>query len=194
MISFKATNPNRLLVRGIISIIIGITVIVAPGLSLATVMQVLGALMVVDGIIALLVNYYGKNKSTFLIVPRGTTNLFIGIILLIFPSLLINVFVFVIGLLLVLAGFSQLTNIIGGRSTLGFSWGLTIISLVALIAGIVLLTKPFESAEAILTFFGVIVSIYGIGEVIWSVKIRKVQKQNSRKGTDVIDTDYEEIK
>ena len=194
MIRFKSANPNRLIIRGIVSILVGGVIIVVPDLSINMVMQVLGALLVFDGLVALSINYFGKNKSAFLIVPRGTTNLFIGVILLIFPSLLVNMFVFVIGLILVLAGFSQLTNLFSGRRLVGFSWLLTIISVIALGAGIVLLTKPFESAEAILTLFGIVIAIYGIGEVVWSVKIRKAQKAYPNKDPEIVDADYEEIK
>ena len=61
------------------------------------------------------------------------------------------------------------------------------------VAGIVLLTRPFASAKAILTFFGVILSIYGIGEMVWSIRIRQAKKKNPDKGSEIVDTDYEEI-
>jgi len=105
MIQFKLANPNRLLIRGIVAIVVGATVIVVPDLSLKLVMQFLGALLLADSILSLLTDYFtSKEKKTYQIVPRGISNLVIGTILVVFPSLLLNVFVFVIGLLLLLAG------------------------------------------------------------------------------------------
>lgn len=196
MFSIKSANPNRLIVRGILSVIVGIVIVAVPDMSIEVVMRALGLLLVLDGFVALSINYFGKKKAQgiWAIVPRGTSNLIVGIILLLFPTLLVNLFVFVIGLILMLAGFSQLANQLGGRSKIGFSWILTLISIIALGAGIILLTKPFESAQTILIFFGIIIALYGVGEVVWSFKVRKIQKQQAKdSGPDIIDTDYEEV-
>lgn len=194
---FVSGNPNRLLVRGIISIAIGITIVVVPDLTLPLVIQGLGALMFIDGLVALLINYFAKTKkqSIFLIVPRGTTNLIFGVILLLFPALMVNLFVFLIGFILIFAGFTQFASQISGRSLIGTSWLILIISVLAMIAGIIFIIKPFESAETMLTVFGVIIGLYGLGEVIWSFKLRKYKKEHPEPAapTATIDADYEEI-
>lgn len=194
MILLKPTNPNRLLVRGIVVMIVGVASIVVPDLSLKLMMQFLGALLLADGVVAFLINYFApKEKKAYLIVPRGTTNLVLGIILLAFPALLLNVFVFVIGLLLLLAGASQLFNQFGTNGKPGFSWPMALISLVSLVSGIVLITRPFESAQTVLIMFGVVAFIYGLGELIWSFKIRKLHQQQASENPQVIDTEYEEV-
>lgn len=194
---FVSGNPNRLLVRGIIAIAIGITIVVVPDLTLPLVIQGLGALMFIDGLVALLINYFAKTKkqSIFLIVPRGTTNLIFGVILLLFPALMVNLFVFLIGFILIFAGFTQFASQISGRSLIGTSWLILIISVLAMIAGIIFIIKPFESAETMLTVFGVIIGLYGLGEVIWSFKLRKYKKEHPEPAapTATIDADYEEI-
>lgn len=194
---FVSENPNRLLVRGIISIAIGVTIIVVPDLTLPLVIKGLGALMFIDGLVALLINYFAKTKkqSVFIIVPRGTTNLIFGIILLLFPALMVNLFVFLIGFILIFAGFTQFASQISGRSLMGASWIIVVISILAMIAGITFIVKPFESAETMLTVFGVIIGLYGSGEVIWSFKLRKYRKTHPEPVSPnaTIDTDYEEI-
>lgn len=195
MFSIKSANPNRLLVRGILSIGVGVSIISIPDLSIEVVMRALGVLLLIDGGLAFLINYFSKKKpqGIWSIVPRGTSNIIIGIILLIFPTLLVNIFVFVIGIILIMAGFSQLVNQLGGLGKIKFSVISFLISLIAFGSGVLLITKPFESAETIMIFFGVIVAIYGIGEIFWSFKIRKAQKQTVPSGPEIIDTDYEEV-
>ena len=192
---FKSANPNRLIIRGIISVAIGVAVIAVPDLTLVNVIKVLGVLMVVDGLVALLINYFSKKKQTsiFQVIPRGTSNLIFGGVLLLFPALMVNVFVFLIGFILLFAGFTQFASQISGRSLIGTSWLLILISIIAFVTGIIFLTKPFESAQTMMIVFGIILALYGMGEVVWSFKIRKAQKQNPPKGPDVIDADYEEI-
>lgn len=195
MFSIQSAKPNRLLLRGILSVILGVVVVSVPDISIEVVMRVLGTLLVLDGIVAFTLSYFGKikPKGIYSVVPRGTSNLIVGIVLLLFPNLLVNIFVFVIGLILLLAGISQLSNQLGGRSKIGFSWLLTIISIIAVGAGALLLGKPFESKDAILIFFGIIIALYGSGEIVWSFKVRKIQKQNKQTNNEIIDADYEEV-
>lgn len=196
MWSIRTANPNRLFIRGIISFLIGLAVIIYPDLTLVNVIRVLGGFMVIDGLLALIINYISKKRksSAFLIVPRGTSNLIFGIVLLAFPTLMVNMFVFLIGIILLFAGITQFGSQIGGRSILGTSWIMLLISILAIVAGIVFLTKPFESAETMLTVFGVVIGLYGIGEAIWSFKIRRFQKNQPKAEPTVIDAEYEEVK
>lgn len=175
---------------------IGITVLVVPDLTLITVMRALGVLLLIDGAVAYLIRYFrkqNKNQNIYSLMPRGTLSIIMGTILVLFPTLLVNVFVFVFGLILVLAGFSQLLNQLGGKGKLGFSLFLTLIALISLVAGIVLLAKPFESAQVILMIFGAVIALYGIGELVWSFKIRNFLKMQPKKEPDIIDAEFEEV-
>lgn len=189
MLFQKAFKPNRLLIRGIIAIIIGITIFVVPDFSLKLMMHLLGALLVADALIAFVADYYATKKKTE-IVPRGISNFVIGLILLIFPTLLVNIFVFVLGLLLIFAGATQLINQFGYKGKFSFSWFMAIISAIAIIAGVILIAHPFESAQSVLMLFGAVLLVYGVGEIIWSFKIRTLQKENE---SSVVDTPYEEV-
>jgi uncharacterized membrane protein HdeD (DUF308 family) len=191
----KSASPARNLIRGIVSIAVGITIMVVPDLSINLVIQIMGGLLILDGLINLITNLINKSKqqSIMFIVPRGTTNLIFGAILVLFPSFIVGIFVFLIGFVLIVAGGSQLIAQFSGRNILGLSWLITIFSLIALLAGIFMLTNPFKSAITILIFFGVVIALYGVGEVVWSFKIRKYQKQNPPEQPNIIDAEYEEV-
>lgn len=195
MFLFRTPNPTRILIRGIITSAVGITIVVVPGLSLNTVIQFLGMVLVVDGLINLIMTMVKRSKqqSIFAVFPRGTTSIIAGILLLLFPQMIVGVFVFLIGFILVLAGFSQLASQLGGRSVFGISWLSAILSFIALVAGIVMLLDPFKSAVTILIFVGIVVFLYGAGEIVWSFKIRKYHKQNPPAQPHTVDADYEEV-
>jgi uncharacterized membrane protein HdeD (DUF308 family) len=197
MLNRLAGNPNRLLIRGIISLAIGVATFVFPDTSLTTVVQLLGAYLLVDGLINFLLFTFRKKtqQQGLVIIPKGIGNMLAGIIFLAFPAAMVSVFVFLIGLLLIIAGGSQLLAQTSGRNTLGFSWIYTLIALVATIGGIVLIAKPFESAATILMFFGGIIGLYGIGEIFWSYKLRKYKKAHPiHNQPTTVDVEYEEIK
>jgi uncharacterized membrane protein HdeD (DUF308 family) len=191
----KSAKPARNLIRGIVSIALGITIIAVPGLSINLVIQFLGGLLVLDGLINIIITQFNKTKqqSMFFIVPTGTTNLIFGTILFLFPSFVVGIFVFLIGFILIMAGGSLFISQLSRRNLIGFSWLITIFSFIGLLAGIIMLTNPFKSAVTILIFFGAMIALYGIGEIVWSYKIRKYQKQNLQEQPNVIDAEYEEV-
>lgn len=192
-------NPKRTLLRGIISILIGVTIFAVPGLTLSLIIQILGGFLLVDGIVNLMLDKLKKtqDQAAIMIVPRGIPNIIFGLILLIFPTFIISIFVFLIGFVLIFAGGSQLVAQLSNRSLLGFSWVYTVFAIIALIAGIFLFLKPFESAETMMKFIAAIIAIYGIGELYWSFKLRKAKSMQinvPQEGPTTVDTDYEEVK
>jgi uncharacterized membrane protein HdeD (DUF308 family) len=190
----KVANPTRNFIRGIVSIAIGSIIIVVPDLTINLVIQFLGGLLILDGLINFILSLIrNSNKQSMLfIVPRGTANIIFGFILMLFPSMIVGFFVFLFGFFLIIAGGYQLASQFSNRKKIGFSLLFTLFSLVALLAGIFMLTNPFKSASAILIFFGVVFAMYGAGEVIWSFKIRKFLKRNPHEHPNVIDAEYEE--
>lgn len=191
----KSASPTRNLIRGIVSIAVGIFIIVVPGLTIDLVIQFLGGLLIFDGLINLIINMINKSKqqSIMFIVPRGTSSLIFGAILVLFPSFIVGIFVFLIGFILIIAGGSQLAAQFSGRKIMGLSWLIVILSFIALLAGFFMLTNPFKSAMTILIFFGAMIALYGVGEIVWSFKIRKFQKQNPSEQSNVVDAEYEEV-
>jgi uncharacterized membrane protein HdeD (DUF308 family) len=197
MLNRLAGNPNRLLIRGIVSLAIGVATFVFPDTSLTTVVQLLGAYLMVDGLINFLLYTFRKKAqhSGLILIPKGVGNMLAGVVFLAFPAAMVSIFVFLIGLILIIAGGSQLLAQAGGRSFLGFSWVYTLIAVVATIGGIVLIAKPFESASTILMFFGGIIGLYGLGEIFWSYKLRKYKKAHPEQNQPpTVDVEYEEVK
>jgi uncharacterized membrane protein HdeD (DUF308 family) len=195
MFQFRSPNANRVFIRGIITALVGITILSVPGLSIDLVIQFLGGVLIFDGLINLTITMIKKTKqqNRFVIVPRGTSGIIVGVLLLLFPQLVVGIFFFLIGFILIVAGGSQLASQLGGRSVLGFSWLISIFSLIALGAGFFMLFFPKKIGDAIFLFIGIVIALYGIGEIVWSFRIRKFQKQNPSEQPNIIDAEYEEV-
>ena len=191
----KYRNPKRSLYRGIIAIVLGAVIVAVPGLTLNLVIQLLGATLIADGLINILIRMWSKKQQSQMLplIPRGIPNLIFGVILLGFPLQMVNFFVFIIGFILIIAGGSQVLIQITGGIKVGFSWLFFAIGLVALISGVYLIVRPIESVENILTFFGIITVLYGIGEIAWFFKLKKYRKESQAESDKIIDADYEEV-
>jgi uncharacterized membrane protein HdeD (DUF308 family) len=194
MFRLKSENPTRQLVRGIVSVLAGVAIMVYPGLTLKMVIMVMGGLVLVEGIVSYL--WSQRSRSTqapgFYIIPRGIGNMVFGAVLLLFPTFMAEAFVFLIGIILIVAGLSQFMAQLSGFKFGGFSIVYAIISVLALLGGVVLLAKPFESASGLLVFFGAMIALYGIGEIFWALRVRKFMGQN-KQVPHTIDAEFEEV-
>lgn len=191
----KESNGKRQLIRGIVAVVVGIAIMAYPGLTLNMVISVLGALLIIEG----LVGYFlwrkamqGAETPGFILFPRGVGNIIFGMVLLLFPTFMAEAFVFLVGIIMLIAGLSQVLTQLTARKGSGFSLVYLLISLVALFAGVLLLAKPFESAATLLMFFGAIVIVYGAGEIFWAIRMRKLLARNKPEPS-TIDAEFEEI-
>jgi uncharacterized membrane protein HdeD (DUF308 family) len=195
MISFKAANPNRSVIRGTITVLIGIVLICVPGLTLKTVIQLLGGFLMLDGFINFMIQTFSKKaqQNSIVFINRGMPNLIFGLILVVFPTNIVKVFVFLIGIFLVITGVSLLISQFRTKNLRGLTLVFFILGLVAFLSGIAMLSKPFQSAQTMMIALGAIVTLFGIGEILWSFKIRKHLKQQPKQEPQTIDADYEEV-
>ncbi len=190
----KYRNPKRSLYRGIISIVLGIVIFAVPELTLSLVIQILGATLIADGVINIAFRMMSQKRQQKMLplIPRGIPNLIFGVILVAFPVSMVQFFVFIIGFVLIIAGASQLASQLFGGLKIGFSWIFFLIGLIAFSSGLVLIIRPFESAENILKLFGLVAALYGVGEIVWFFKLRKF-KSNEPDNDKIIDAEYEEL-
>jgi len=194
LINLKSGNQKRRLTRGVLSVLLGITIMVYPGLTLNIVVSIIGALLLAYG----LINYFIERKTDrpnapgLFLIPSGIGSIVFGVLFLLFPGFIAKAFVFLIGFILLIVGITQVAAQLNVRQKTNFSYLFIIIGVLASIGGIVLIAKPFESASALLAFFGALVSLLGCGEILFSLramKRAKVQKTSS----DIIDVEYEEV-
>jgi uncharacterized membrane protein HdeD (DUF308 family) len=178
------------LIRGILTIAVGVVFLSLPGLTLKSVVMTIGAMILLSGIISLLFSYRkrGNNISTGL---QGFFNIFLGCLFLVSPVAIVKFFCFFFGLIFTGIGLIQFFGALGTLSKSLWSWVFLIFGILMASGGIFLLVHPIESAENILTFFGAILIMYGILQLITAWRIKKLP--SSMDTGNVVDTTYEEV-
>jgi len=141
------------------------------GLTMQTVMIIIGAMFLLSGIITIILTNRKRNRGmrgfwSF----QGISNLVFGFAFVIAPDAMIKVFVFFLGLILLILGIIQLIGALGTLSYFRWAWVFLIFALVTLAGGILLLVHPFESFETIFSFVGALFILYGISEISMSRK------------------------
>ncbi|MGM0408463.1 MAG: HdeD family acid-resistance protein [Bacteroidota bacterium] len=168
MDNLRFTNPWFLGIQGTIMIIFGTIALVNPELTLKAIVQFFGLLLLIAGIFLVLIT-----KSKYKEMPdfwfyEGIVNIIIGLLFLVFPSFVVNVFVIILGILALLIGIINLNFIIKTKPY--FFW-LSIIRNIILIAfGLLFLLVPFQGAVVIINIIGFVALFYGIVTSITAYK------------------------
>ena len=94
----------------------------------------------------------------------------------VFPELFIAYLMFVLGIIIMLAGANQIFTFIKFRKVIQTAWYMYVFSLVVLAMGLLILLKPMETASLPFLILGYTSIFYGIAELINGVRIKKAQK------------------
>ena len=192
MKNFFVPNPGSSLFRGILTIVIGGVLIFVPGLTMRAVMIIIGAMLLLNGVITIILSNVRKSSATVGLFPfQGILNIVFGIVFIASPTMMVKIFVFVLGLILLLMGFFQLAGALGILRRSAISWIYLMIGILTFASGIYLITGTMESAETILQFLGVILIINGLSELVMAWQVRR--RPTLYKGSAIQDVTYEEV-
>lgn len=168
------TSSQGSLIRGIIALIIGGLAVFMPDITLRSFIICMGILILISGLISLVFSIRSEEKSSKnILMADAVFNLIFGLLFVLLPTTMVNIFVIAMGIGFLLIGIIQLIGTLSIRRDYGWSWIYFAISMLMIIAGIILFTNPFTNAEAILIFIGIFLLIYGVSEVYMAWKLSR---------------------
>ena len=160
----------------ILTIIVGSILIIWPELALSYIVIVIGLLFLISGLSAAISYWANKNSDgnsyTYLLFTGIGSTLF-GLWLILMPQFFVNILMFVMGGILVLAGIQQLGELIIQRKNVIVPFAFFILPTLVLLAGILILFNPFSTATSVVVIFGVSAVLYGIAGLINGYKAKK---------------------
>lgn len=158
------------LIEGIFAIIVGISLLVAPAMTISIIVQILGLYWLFGGILAI-VSIFINQKNWGWKLAGGILGILAGILVIrhplwstvLIPSLvvvLIAIGGIIIGLIDVVRAFK------------GAGWGTGILGVVSLLLGVILLLNPVEAALASTLALGIVALAGGMISIVLAFKIR----------------------
>lgn len=112
-----------------------------------------------------------REKPMFPIEAAGS--ILFGAWLVIMPEFFVNILMYLLGALLVIAGVQQLVSLISARKWSNVPLGFYLMPALILITGVMILAYPFGAAANTFVIFGVASIFYGACELINWYKFRK---------------------
>ena len=169
-------RTNIGILRGVLAIILGVVLVMWPEAAIIYMIMVIGACFLLPGIYSI-VGYFLRNKENEVTSPMfpldGLGSLLLGAWLLIMPHFFVNILMYLLGAVLVLAGIQQRATLIRARKWSIVPYGFYVLPSLILLVGILILVYPMDVMANTLTVFGVATLFYGVNELINWYKFRK---------------------
>lgn len=150
------------LVKGVLSIILGILLLCWPGATVKVFIIIIGIFALIEGLVDLILAIVvaGKEEPFGMILTRGLIGLLIGGVMLSRPGIALTFVMVIVALWLIITGFLQLIMAfemppMSGRSLVGVG------GLLSLIIGILILVIPFDTVWALIILIAILALISG---------------------------------
>lgn len=195
--------------RAICAIVIGALLVKYPDDGVTWLTMAIGALFLLSGIIALIAYLQARSHAgeytitdkdgrvisggqpTFPIVGAGSVIL--GLVLVLTPHAFINGLMYMLAVVLILGGVTQLMSLVAARRLGSIPFGYWICPSLILLTGLFVILKPMESAQLPLLILGWCSMLYGVIELINALKIHNVRKKADLMRVQEEETVAEEI-
>ncbi len=171
--------------RAVCALIVGILLVANPETMTVLLVQIIGGLFLISGLVSLL-NYvivrYSSKVSVMPVFPLvGAGSSLFGVFLCFFPGLFIAYLMYVLGFLMLVAGINQLWGLFSMRKLIPFSWYGLLTALLITLLGLTALFNPLSSASMPFILLGATFIVYGISEMVNGVRWRKYTRMRQAR-------------
>lgn len=191
---FKMLKKN-IIIESICFIALGIMLVVWPNTSMNTICTLFGVLLMVTGV-GSLIGYCTKDDISRYFsndLVQGLLLLVVGIIVIFCKSLILSLIPMFIGLLVIVSGCNKIQDALNLYFSGLSSWiWIIILAIISIGAGIFLIVKPAEAAEAMAIMMGAFLTYSGVTDLLTACivanKVKKIFPESR-----VINGTYKEI-
>ena len=187
---FKRTT-TLIIISSIVAFILGLLMVVAPGISLQTMGIIFGIYIIIHGIVLIVLDFMAHNVYIpFYGIITGILSIVTGLILIAMPNVLATVFAIALGIWIILSSVNIISIAISVRKAVsGWFWWL-LLGILDLVCGIVILFNPFASSISIAIVGGIIIMVHSAISVIDMIMIKKDAKEVAK----AIESNFKEAK
>ena len=157
---------NNAVLRGIFAVLLGIILILWP----------IGAGFLLPGVFSI-GNYLMRNKKDETVSPMfpldGLGSVLLGAWLLAMPEFFVDILMYILGAILLIAGLQQIITLISARKWKYVPMGYYVLPSLIFLVGLLILLYPMAVIANTLVIFGVAILFYGANEIINWYKFRK---------------------
>lgn len=179
----KSNPVVNSVIRGLVTMLVGLLLLFINDSALPLLIRVTGAVFFLPALVSM-VNIYISRAETA-IIPKVLMSLInigsmaFGLWLMILPDTFIELFTTLLAIILFVFALYQVIVIVAAQRHTRISIGMLVAPLLLIIAAIIILAVPFETAAAISVVFGICAIVAGISDIVISLNIKKKSANNA---------------
>ena len=162
--------------RSMCALLIGLLLIVKANEMPVVLVMLIGALFLLPGLISVCVYLYSFFRTDAVVKPSfplmSIGSIFLGGYLIAYPESFVTYLVVLIGIILTLAGISQLSTMVANRRITPFSWLLMLMPLVLVGVGMYSIMYSRDAAALPFKIIGFTLLYYGISDLFLALRTR----------------------
>lgn len=170
---FKRATVS-IICSSIIAFILGLIMVVYPGISIKTMGIIVGIYMIIHGIVLVALDFKANmNYVPFDGIVSGILFIILGILLLAMPGVVSVALTLALGIWIISTSVSaiRLALVVKGKDS---NWLLILLfGILDLIAGIIILFNPFESTISITILVGAIIMAHSVISIVDMIVVKK---------------------
>jgi len=181
MLDMVSRNWWMLLIRGIAAILLGLAVLLVPGLTLDLLVTFFAAYLFVDGIFAVITAVTHTSYARWwLMALEGLLSVLAGIAAFLFPGAAVLTFFYIVVFWAIATGVIEIINAIELRKQIDNEWWLIVGGALSIIWGIFMLLYPGAAILTLWWLFGVLAIAFGVMLVLFSFRVRGMGSSGSQ--------------
>lgn len=169
-------NWSNFLVGGLIALVYGLLALLLPEGVVTTVVIVMGIGLILVGAVGLLIAFNRKKKERpwGMLLFESVVMVLLGIAAVIWSEKAVDMLFIIIGVWVAVIGLMQLITLLS-LSKFVYKIFYIVCSVLAIAFGVLMILKPFDSAQFFVRLTGAIALLVGILTIMFSLAVRSLQ-------------------
>ena len=186
---------TNIVISALLCILLGIVLVVWPGLSMQIVCIAVGAVLLIGGGVRLAVYIMTRDGSVYAQINliMGIVLAVVGIWILLQPDKVLAIIPIIVGIVIILHGVNNLRQAVTlCRDKYDKWWVALILGLLTVGFGVLLVIRPFEALDTVVMMIGISLIFDGISD-IWIVSRIYLVAKMLRQEAEALTVEAEEI-
>lgn len=173
MASTLGVNWWALLLRGVAAVLFGLAALIWPGLTLAVLIVLFGAYVVVDGVFAIVAGFRSADGTRrALLLAEGILGILAGLIALLWPGVAAVFLLYVIAFWAIVGGLLRIMGALLLRKEIDNEWSMAAGGVLSIILGVILAVFPGVGLLSYAWLIGVIALAVGATLIALAFRVR----------------------
>lgn len=171
--SLLVRNWWALALRGVLGIIAGLIALFLPNVTLAALVLLFAAYMLVDGVFAMVAGLRAarRHERSWPLFLEGIAGILAGVIAIVWPGITLLALVYLVGAWAIVSGVLLIAGAF--RPEAQREWLLALGGVISVIWGILIMMAPVAGALALAWLFGAYALAFGVVLLIESLRLRR---------------------